>query len=107
MRSTSWQSAVHTVVDGLWFAEGPRWHDGALWCSDIHGHRVVRMEVGSGGEAGGGGDMVAQTVVEIPDDEPSGLGWLPDGRLLVVGMKHSVVYRLEADGSLCVHADRA
>ena len=87
------------MVDGLWFAEGPRWHDGALWCSDIHGHRVLRMEVGDGR------DMVAQTVVEIPDDEPSGLGWLADGRLLVVGMKRRVVYRLEADGSLRVHAD--
>jgi sugar lactone lactonase YvrE len=49
--------------------------------------------------------MAAQTVVEIPDDEPSGLGWLADGRLLVVGMKRRIVYRLEADGSLCVHAD--
>jgi sugar lactone lactonase YvrE len=87
------------VVDGLWFAEGPRWHDGALWCSDIHGHRVLRVE------AGDGADMVAQTVVEVPDDEPSGLGWLPDGRLLVVGMMRRVVYRLEADGSLRVHAD--
>jgi sugar lactone lactonase YvrE len=56
-------------------------------------------------ESGGGGDLVAQTVAEIPDDEPSGLGWLADGRLLVVGMKRRVVYRLEADGSLCVHAD--
>ncbi len=48
---------------------------------------------------------MAQTVVEIPDDEPSGLGWLADGRLLVVGMMRRVVYRLEADGSLRVHAD--
>jgi sugar lactone lactonase YvrE len=49
--------------------------------------------------------MVARTVVDIPDDEPSGLGWLADGRLLVVGMKRRVVYRMEEDGSLCVHAD--
>lgn len=35
---------VRTTVDGLWFPEGPRWHDGALWCSDIHGHRVLRIE---------------------------------------------------------------
>jgi len=40
MGTTSWQGAVRTVVDGLWFTEGPRWHDGALWCSDIFGHRV-------------------------------------------------------------------
>jgi sugar lactone lactonase YvrE len=101
MGTTSWSGVVRTAVGGLWFAEGPRWHDGSLWCSDIHGHRVLRMEIVDGG------DMVARTVVEIPDDEPSGLGWLADGRLLVVGMKRSVVYRLEADGSLRVHADLA
>jgi sugar lactone lactonase YvrE len=100
MGTTSWQGAVRTVVDGLWFTEGPRWHDGALWCSDIFGHRVLRMQ-----DDGGGGDMVAETVVEVPDDEPSGLGWLPDGRLLVVGMQRRLVYRLESDGSLEVHAD--
>jgi hypothetical protein len=99
MGTTSWNGAIRTVVDGLWFAEGPRWHDGALWCSDIHGHRVLRVE------ADGDGDMVTETVVEVPDDEPSGLGWLPDGRLLVVGMQRRLVYRLEADGSLEVHAD--
>ena len=43
MGTTSWDGVIRTVVDGLWFAEGPRWHDGALWCSDIHGHRVVRV----------------------------------------------------------------
>ena len=98
MGTTSWDGVIRTVVDGLWFAEGPRWHDGALWCSDIHGHRVVRVEAN-------GDDMVTETVVEVPDDEPSGLGWLPDGRLLVVGMTRRLVYRLEPDGSLEVHAD--
>jgi sugar lactone lactonase YvrE len=92
-------STPRTVLDGLWFPEGPRWHEDVLWCSDIHGHRVLRLE------AGEGGDLVARTVVEVPDDEPSGLGWLADGRLLVVGMKRRVVYRVEADGSLGVHAD--
>jgi len=99
MTMTSWMGALRTVVEGLWLPEGPRWHDGALWCSDIHGHRVLRME------AGAGDDLVARTVVEFPDDEPSGLGWLADGRLLVTGMKRKVVYRLETDGSLSVHAD--
>jgi sugar lactone lactonase YvrE len=99
MGTTSWEGDVRTVVDGLWFTEGPRWHDGALWCSDIFGHRVLRLQ------ADGSGAMVTETVVEVPDDEPSGLGWLPDGRLLVVGMQRRLVYRLEADGSLAVHAD--
>jgi sugar lactone lactonase YvrE len=40
-----------------------------------------------------------------PDEDPGGLGWLPDGRLLVVGMEGRRVYRIEADGRLEVHAD--
>jgi sugar lactone lactonase YvrE len=47
----------------------------------------------------------ASTVTEVLDDEPSGLGWLPDGRLLVVAMETQRLLRLEPDGSLAVHAD--
>src|SRR6476469_6939029 len=83
----------HTVVQGLAFPEGPRWHDGALWFSDMQGgtvHRVVP-----------GGPL--ETVVEVPG-LPSGLGWLPDGRLLVVSMHDRQVMVL-TDGVLSVHAD--
>src|SRR5713226_1379018 len=45
------------------------------------------------------------TVVEVPDDDPSGLGWLADGRLLVVGMRRKTVYRVEVDRSLERYAD--
>ena len=38
-------AAPHTVVTGLAFGEGPRWHDGELWFSDIHGHTVRRTTV--------------------------------------------------------------
>ena len=41
------------------------------------------------------------------DDRPSGLGWLPDGRLLVVSMHHRTVLRREPDGTLATHADLA
>jgi sugar lactone lactonase YvrE len=90
-----------TVVDGLWFAEGPRWHDGALWCSDLHGHRVLRIDVRHLDHP------KVDTIVEVPDDNPSGIGWLPDDRLLFVGMREKVVYRLETDGTVAVHADLA
>jgi sugar lactone lactonase YvrE len=79
----------------LWFGEGPRWHDDALWFSDMHGHRVVRTTAG--------GD--AATVAEITHDEPSGLGWLPDGRLLVVAMETQRLLRVEHDGQVVEHAD--
>lgn len=84
-----------TILDGLWFGEGPRWHDGALHFSDMHGHRVVRAAL----------DGTSSTVVELTHDEPSGLGWLPDGRLLVVAMETQKLHRLEADGTLVEHAD--
>lgn len=63
------------LVDGLVFPEDPRWHDGKLWFSDIHAQRV--MTVDPAGHT--------DTVVEVPD-WPSGLGWLPDGRLLIVSV---------------------
>jgi sugar lactone lactonase YvrE len=83
------------VLDGLWFGEGPRWRDGALWFSDMHGHRVVRTAL----------DGTATTVAEITHDEPSGLGWLPDGRLLVVAMETQKLLRVEPDGTIDEHAD--
>ncbi len=87
---TGLDSRVHTVLDGLYFGEGPRWHEGALWFSDMHAHQVVRMEPGK----------PAATVVEITHDEPSGLGWLPDGRLLVVAMETQKLLRVEKDGGV-------
>jgi sugar lactone lactonase YvrE len=87
--------SVRTILDGLWFGEGPRWRDGALWFSDMHGHRVVRTTL----------DGSSETVAEIADDEPSGIGWLPDGRLLVVAMETQRLLRVEADGVVVEHAD--
>jgi sugar lactone lactonase YvrE len=91
---------VRTVLDDLVFGEGPRWHDGALWFSDMHDHRVVRATIDGLMTKG-----AATTVVEITDDEPSGLGWLPDGRLLVVAMETQCLLRVEPDGRVVVHAD--
>lgn len=83
-----------TLIQGLAFPEGPRWHAGALWFSDMHDGRVVRWEPGG----------PAETVVHI-DDCPSGLGFLPDGRLLLVAMHSRQVLRVERDGSTRLHAD--
>ena len=86
---------MRTLLAGLAFAEAPRWHDGALWFSDFYTHRVQRLDVASG---------QASTVCEVPG-QPSGLGWLPDGRLLVVSMTDRRLLRLERDGTLALHAD--
>ena len=85
--------ALQPFVTGLAFPEALRWHDGALWFSDFYLQRVAR--------ATPAGEL--RTVVEL-DDQPSGLGWLPDGRLLVVAMKTRRVLRLDP-GGLQVHAD--
>jgi sugar lactone lactonase YvrE len=82
-----------TVAVGLTFPEAPRWHDGALWLSDMHAHAVLRLE-----PAG-----TPATVAEVPGC-PSGLGFLPDGRMLVVSMHDRRVMRLDPDG-LREHAD--
>ncbi len=87
---------TEVVLDDLAFPEGPRWHDGRLWFSDQHDQRVVAMTT----------DGVAQTIVVVPQ-QPSGLGWLPDGRMLVVSMLDRKLMRHEADGTLVVHADLA
>ena len=81
------------VLEGLAFPEGPRWHDGNLIFSDQHNRRVVRMDPSG----------KAETLVEVPQ-QPSGIGWLPDGRMLVVSMLDRRLLRLEGS-QLVEHAD--
>jgi len=80
-------------LDGLGFAEGPRWRDGRLWISDIAAGEVLCVD--------GRGTVLRQ--LEFPG-RPSGLGWLPDDRLLVVDMDERRVLRREGDEWL-LHAD--
>lgn len=81
------------LTGGLYFGEGPRWHEGRLWFSDFYDHAVKSM------------DATGRVRVEHRfDDQPSGLGWLPDGRLLVVSMRERKVLRQEGDGFV-LHAD--
>jgi sugar lactone lactonase YvrE len=75
------------LLDGLGFPEAPRWHDGKLWFSDMGTCRVMTVDL----------DGNAETVVDVPG-QPSGLGWLPDNRLLVVSMKDRRLLRLDPDG---------
>lgn len=84
---------LEVLAEGFAFPEAPRWHDGSLWISDMHGPWVMRIDQS--------GD--AEKVVEVPGC-PSGLGWLPDGRLLVVSMHDRKVMRLDP-GGLAEHAD--
>jgi sugar lactone lactonase YvrE len=75
------------LLDGLGFPEAPRWRDGKLWFSDMGTCRVMTVDM----------DGNAETVVDVPG-QPSGLGWLPDNRLLVVSMKDRRLLRLDPHG---------
>ena len=85
--------ALDLLLDGLYFGESPRWHDGRLWFSDFFDHQVKAVD--SRGSV--------EVIVEVAN-QPSGLGWLPDGRLLVVSMLDRTLMRLDDEG-LVLHAD--
>jgi sugar lactone lactonase YvrE len=84
---------LETVADGLSFPDAPLWRDGRLLFSDFHQHRVMALEA----------DGSLSTLCEVPA-QPSGLGFLPDGRLLVVSMRDQRLLRLD-DGTLREVAD--
>src|SRR5690606_33538755 len=80
--------------DGGHFFEGPRWHDGKWWASDFYAHRVYSITPDG------------QETVELEvANQPSGLGWMPDGSLLVVSMLDHKVLRRSPDGTVSEHAD--
>jgi sugar lactone lactonase YvrE len=86
---------ISTIVTGMSYLEGPRWHDQRIWFSDFYTCRVYSA-------AEDGSDL--RTEAEVPQ-QPSGLGWLPDGRLLIVSMRDGRLLRRETDGTLACHAD--
>ncbi|WP_326837439.1 SMP-30/gluconolactonase/LRE family protein [Amycolatopsis rhabdoformis] len=83
------------VAEGLSYLECPRWHENRVWFVDFYTHRVYSA-------AEDGTDLRVEA--EVPQ-QPAGLGWLPDGRLLIVSMRDRVLLRREPDGSLVRHAD--
>jgi sugar lactone lactonase YvrE len=86
-------TSSEVLAEGLTFPEGVRWHDGAVWFSDMHDQRVLRVPP----------DGSPETVAAVPEG-PSGLGFLPDGTPLVVSQHDRRVMRIE-DGKTREHAD--
>lgn len=82
------------LVSGMSFTECPRWREGRLYFSDFYTHRVLSA----------GMDGSVEVVAQVPG-QPSGLGFLPDGRMLIVSMRDRRILRRERDGSLVEHAD--
>jgi sugar lactone lactonase YvrE len=83
------------VLEKYSFLESPRRRDGRIWVSDFYTHRVLSARED-------GADVRVEAEVA---GRPSGLGWLPDGRLLIVSMRDHRVLRREPDGELVTHAD--
>jgi sugar lactone lactonase YvrE len=81
------------LVGGAFF-EGPRWHEGRWWVSDFYRRTVSAVDP----------DGRAEEIARV-EGQPSGLGWLPDGSLLVVSMKDHRVWRRTSGGELVEHAD--
>jgi sugar lactone lactonase YvrE len=82
-----------TWVEGGNYFECPRWRGDRWWVSDFYRHAVYSY------------DHEARERLEVEvEAQPSGLGWLPDGELLVVSMKDRRVLRRQADGVVVTHA---
>jgi len=82
------------LAGDIYFGEGPRWRAGRLWFSDFFAGAVKSVSPG--------GDMRVEFTI---DDRPSGLGWMPDGSMLIVSMARRQVLRRDRDGTIGLHAD--
>jgi|CXWL01.1.fsa_nt_gi sugar lactone lactonase YvrE len=85
---------TRTLCTDIYFGEGPRWQDGRLWFSDFFAHAVKSVSLN--------GDI--RTEFKL-DDRPSGLGWMPNGDMLIVSMEKRKVLRRTPAGQMSVHAD--
>jgi sugar lactone lactonase YvrE len=83
-----------TLFEGGNYFECPRWRDGRWWVSDFYRRAVFTYD----------SDGREEAVIEV-EGQPSGLGWMPNGDLLVVSMKDRRVLRATSDGTVAVHAD--
>jgi sugar lactone lactonase YvrE len=85
---------LRPLLRGGAFFEGPRWRDGRWWVSDFYREAVYTVTP----------DGAEEQILSVPH-QPSGLGWLPDGDLLVVSRKDFKLLRRAGDGSVSEHAD--
>jgi len=83
-----------TLLQGGGFFEAPRWHDGRWWVSDFYRQEVLTVQPDG-----------ATSAVMTVQGQPSGLGWMPDGSLLVVSMKDHRLLRRSPTGAVSVHAE--
>ena len=85
--------AAVPFVDGIVYGEGPRWHGDRLWFTDGLAGRVY--------SAGAAGDLA----VEVELARASGLGWLPDGTLVVSTLFSAELHHADAHGNVTAGYD--
>ena len=85
---------MRTIASGYHFLEGPRWRDGKLYVSDIEGQKVLEFQM----------DGAVRTLCHVPE-KPSGLGFTPDGELLIVSMNGRTLLKMGLDGRTTEVAD--
>jgi sugar lactone lactonase YvrE len=66
------QMSLTPLANGFCFGEGPRWFEGLLWFSDMLGEALHTVDLRG-----------SMTTLPLPGRVPSGLGFLPDGSLLI------------------------
>ncbi|MFE3059942.1 SMP-30/gluconolactonase/LRE family protein [Nocardia sp. NPDC059239] len=85
---------LQTLAAGGAYFEGPRWHEGLWWVSDLYRKGVYTYSP----------EGKEELIVGL-EHQPSGLGFLPDGSLLFVSQEDHIVYRRDVGGTVSVHAD--
>lgn len=85
---------LHPLLTGLAIGESPRWYDDRLWFSDMGANEVIAVDLKGSSEV----------IARVPA-MPMGIGWLCDGRMLIVSAHDGLLLRREPDGSLVPHAD--
>jgi carbohydrate kinase (thermoresistant glucokinase family) len=93
MKLTASRPETEVLLDQLMFPEAPRWRDDQLWFTDQHAQQVIRVNL-----------LGESEIMANLNDLPGGLGWLPDGRLLVVSMTKRQILTL-SDHKLSLYAD--
>jgi sugar lactone lactonase YvrE len=74
------------LANGFCFGEGPRWFEGLLWFSDMLGEAVHTVNLH--------GDM---SKLPLAGHAPSGLGFRPDGSLLIASTENRQVLRYDGE----------
>jgi sugar lactone lactonase YvrE len=79
------------LANGFCFGEGPRWFEGLLWFSDMLGEAVHTSTMTG-----------SLTTLALPGRAPSGLGFRPDGSLLIASTEDQQVLRYDGDSVVSI-----